>query len=273
MSIEKHQRSDVQRHLLDKDSGAIPITYGSVGEEPTWGSLLPEIRTKADAELWKLYGLSIDVRWASFIWKKTVHRTPQGDAYCRQWAWALGPTGLTHVEARQGGVLKNRRFFGRGSWSVTVNFVRPSEMTVIRSRLASPLPAVSDSAGERSIGEGYKGEFPMLWSNLPQTVRRAVDQAVPYTAGATREHSESRIEWNERWAQEKIWYDRRGAGMLAAAHGCRTTSACRGPVRTAEHAAASVQGLPWDVVAVRAPLRTGAALGSGMNHKSLKGNP
>ena len=264
MSIERYRR----RHLPDllKDDGAEPIIYDQEADaEPTWEYLLPEIRKKAETEIFRATRRRVDATWASFQWRPTIHRNAQGESYRRQWAWAIGPTGLTHVEARQRGTLWGRRFTPRGKWAVTANHVAPSRSTVIRSLLAAPATtrALGGSLldGSRPLSDGYRGLYPDVWSNLPLTVRQALAQAVPHDI-TVHEQTCSQISWDDRSVTECIWFDRRGTETLAAAVATRTNPAI-GRARTGEQAAAWVRGLDWDVIAIRAPLTARSSLQSG----------
>jgi hypothetical protein len=255
--IERREAS-VPAPASQGDGPARPVQYG--GEwvsDPTWVHVRPEV---AQAALRNL-GRPIDAAWASFIPPQRVKRaTADGSTYRQQLAWCVGPTGVTLIDARQGGALQQRRFLPHGEWACHVQHRTFADVGVKLIRATMPAPTLIDDAPSEAaspggavsvsgpFGDGYGGKFPAVWTNLPFRVRRALQQAVPYGPSVVEEAS-ALLYFGRDGVQEQFWYERRGAGTLAAAYTQRANRTVA--VATADDAPRWVSGLPWDVVAVQ----------------------
>lgn len=119
------------------------ISWSDTGSpEPTWENLEQVIRVAADRFVASVTGSAVDASWASFSCPQTVHKTRYGDTYRKQRAWALGPLGLTAIDARQAGTLREKRLYPLGEWSVRTTLTETGQgldFRVIRRSARQPL--------------------------------------------------------------------------------------------------------------------------------------
>jgi hypothetical protein len=244
----------------DEDFAARPIDYSEPWTDRTWAGVKPEIATLVVAQL----GHPVDSRWGSYLSEPTVRRSREtGDCYRRQCPWCVGPTGVTLVDARQGGRLADGRFHPAGQWSVTVDHrgVRDPSVTILRRSAPPPpvfrgSPAPGPSTGQAPadpLSPEYGGEHGELWSTLPVEARKAIEHAVPWGSARPSEAGTTSLSWDRSSVEQSIWYERRGGGFLAAVYATREVRAAAAR-DDAARALQRIEGVQWNVLALRVEL-------------------
>lgn len=240
------------------DAAAAPIAYVEDSfDDPTWQAVAREVVQAAENSC----GRSIDAVWGSFAAPQSVKRSrSDGSYYRQQLAWCVGPTGVTLVEARQGGEMAGKQFRPSGPWRVTADYraTGDASVKVLHKRAPAPplpgLPGSTQSAGSEMrrdpLSANYGGAHGEVWANLPLRAREAVEFAAPFGADVRSEYSTGRLEWNRRLARERIWFERRSTTTLAGVYAARERNDCD-PTNLRE-AGRALSGRDWHIVAVRA---------------------